>query len=192
MLSRSGRPVSSVCSRLIRNNASRRTLVAAPKPNSGPLMSRRSDRALPDVSPSRRFLRTLPLFALAVGASTLAIFNYQKLSSSTVSSTLYALRVNDEAREILGDEIFYASKIPWIWGSIDQLHGRIDIQFSVKGTKGRGWMRFRSERKTRMGYFETLEWSLKLDDGRIVDFLHPDQPDPFQNADLGEPQPRSP
>ena len=85
-------------------------------------------------------------------ASVLAIFNYQKQSSSVVSSTLYALRTNQQAREILGDEIYFAHQIPWIKGEINQLHGRIDVSFWVKGTKGRGLMRFKSERKTRMGY----------------------------------------
>lgn len=53
---------------------------------------------------------------------------------------------------MLGDEIYFAQSIPWIWGSIDQVHGKIDIQFAVKGTRGKGMMRFRSERPKRMGY----------------------------------------
>lgn len=32
------------------------------------------------------------------------------------------------------------------------MHGNIDIRFAVKGTKGEGMMRFRSIRRTRMGY----------------------------------------
>ena len=130
----------------------RRTLIAAPKEGDGPLMTRRSDRALPTIASSRKFLRTMPLFLLVVGGSTLAIFNYQKSSSSVVTSSLYALRVNPKAREVLGEEIYFGAKIPWIWGTIDQMHGRIDIRFGVKGTKGKGEMWFKSERKTRMGY----------------------------------------
>ena len=115
-------------------------------------MERRSDRALPSIQSSWRWLRTLPIFLMIMTASTLAIFNYQKQSSSVVSSTLYALRTNSDARRLLGDEIYFASKIPWISGEINQLHGRIDISFWVKGTQGKGLMRFKSERKTRMGY----------------------------------------
>jgi cytochrome c oxidase assembly factor 1 len=116
-------------------------------------MERRADRALPTVaSSSFRWLRTLPIFAVIMIASTLGIFNYQKQSSSVVSSTLYALRTNPEARQILGDEIYFAYQIPWISGEINQLHGRINISFWVKGTKGRGLMRFKSERKSRMGF----------------------------------------
>lgn len=131
----------------------RRTLIAAPRAGSGPLMERRADRALPSISGgANRWLRTLPIFAVIMVASTLGIFNYQKQSSSVVSSTLYALRTNDEARRILGDEIYFANKIPWISGEINQLHGRINISFWVKGTKTKGLMRFQSERKTRMGF----------------------------------------
>lgn len=84
--------------------------------------------------------------------SALAIFNYQKSNSSIVSSTMYSLRTSPQAREILGDEIYFASQLPWISGEMNQLHGVIDISFWVKGTRSKGKMRFRSERKTRMGY----------------------------------------
>lgn len=130
----------------------RRSLIAAPKPGDGPLMSRRSDRALPTIRSPFRWLRTIPLFLFIVGGSAAAIFNYQKSSSSVVESTLYALRTSADARRALGDEIYFASRIPWIRGEINQLHGRIDVSFWVKGTRGKGKMRFRSLRRSRMGY----------------------------------------
>lgn len=139
-----------------RHGVPRRTLIAAPTPGSGPLMSRRADRELPPIiSSARRWLRTLPIFLTILVVSTLGIFNYQKASSSVVSATLYALRTSKQAREVLGDEIYFASQMPWIWGEMNQLHGRINITFDVKGTKARGTMRFRSVRKTRMGYVST-------------------------------------
>ena len=49
----------------------RRTLIAAPKPDSGPLMERRSDRALPPLVSPHRWLRTLPIFAAVMAACTL-------------------------------------------------------------------------------------------------------------------------
>ena len=128
-----------------------RTLIAAPEPNSGPIMERRSDRDLPSLNSSRRWLRTLPLFILILTGSALGIFNYQKSSSSVVTSTLYALRTNPRARELLGDEVYFKHKIPWIWGELNQLHGRIDIRYSVKGTRASGVMRFKSVRRSRMG-----------------------------------------
>lgn len=130
----------------------RRTMIAAPKPGSGPLMSRRADRELPSITNSRRWLYSIPIFALIMGFSTAAIFNYQKSSSSVVSSALYSLRTNPQARELLGDEIYFASKFPWIKGEMNQLHGRINIRFWVKGTRQMALMRFKSERKYRMGY----------------------------------------
>lgn len=146
-------PLQGLLKRNVFTPASHRTLIAAPKANSGPLMERRSDRALPSVtSSSHRWLRSLPIFALVMGVSMFAIFNYQKQSSSIVSSTLYSLRTNARARELLGDEVYFASQIPWIHGEMNQLHGRIDIRFWVKGTRQMALMRFKSSRKQRMGY----------------------------------------
>lgn len=127
----------------------RRTVISAPGPNSGPLLSRSADRELPSIAPKRRWLRSIPIFVVVIGASLLGIFNYQKSSSSVVNSTLYALRTSSKAREILGDEIYFAHKMPWIYGEMNQLHGRIDINFWVKGTKSTGRMRFRSIKPSR-------------------------------------------
>ncbi|MCJ1414629.1 hypothetical protein MMC32_000956 [Xylographa parallela] len=176
----------------LRRPYARRTLIAPPSPESGPLMSRRPDRALPDIpSSAARWVKTLPIFLAILGASTLAIFNYQKASSSIVNSTLYALRTSPRAREALGDEIYFRDKFPWIWGEMNQLHGKIDIQFGVKGKTGSGLMRFRSVRKTRMGYvrlrtlaFETQEWSLETEDGRVIQLLEEERKDPFKNTAL--------
>ncbi|KAH1271046.1 hypothetical protein KXX16_002282 [Aspergillus fumigatus] len=159
-----------------------RCLIPAPKANSGPLMERRADRELPSINTEkRRWIKTLPIFVVVVGAAMLGIFNYQKSSSSVVSSTLYALRTSPRAREILGDEIYFAQKIPWISGEMNQLHGRIDISFWVKGTKGQGKMRFRSIRPDRMSFFRTEEWSLETEDGQVVQLLDHDS-DPFSQS----------
>lgn len=112
--------------------------------------------------------------------SSLAIFNYQKWSSPVVASTLYALRTNKKAREILGDEIYFKHQIPWISGEMNQLRGRIDISFSVKGTRGSGVMRFASVRPSARAMFETTEWSLETPDGVRIDLL--DGGDPFKGT----------
>ncbi|KAL8999441.1 MAG: hypothetical protein Q9169_001755 [Polycauliona sp. 2 TL-2023] len=163
----------------------RRTLIAAPSANDGPLMTRRSDRALPEIPSSRKlWLRTLPIFLTIVTLSTLAIFNYQKASSSIVNATLYALRTSEAGKRELGEQVYFRDKFPWIWGEMNQLHGRIDISFGVKGTKGKGVMRFKSMRKTRMGYFETQEWSLEMEDGRKLQLLDEVRDDPFKHTAL--------
>jgi cytochrome c oxidase assembly factor 1 len=87
-----------------------------------------------------------------MAASMFAFFNYQKQESSVVTSTLYALRTNPAVREELGDEIYFASKYPWIKGEINQVHGKIDVRFWVKGTKKQGEVRLRCRRRGRGGY----------------------------------------
>ncbi|KAF4993828.1 hypothetical protein FDECE_13302 [Fusarium decemcellulare] len=159
--------------------AQRRWMTRAPKPGDGPMMSRRADRELPDISEvSFRWRRTLPIFIAIVATCSVAIFNYQKMSSPVVSSTLYALRTNPEARAMLGDEVYFKHQIPWIHGEMNQLHGRIDIWFSVRGSKGVGTMRFASNRPTSKGFFQTTEWSLTMEDGTRLDLL--DSGDPFK------------
>ncbi|EAQ86678.1 hypothetical protein CHGG_07931 [Chaetomium globosum CBS 148.51] len=125
-----------------------------------------------------RWSRTLPLFAAALIIASISIFNYQKLSSPVVGATLYALRTSEKARAHLGDEIYFAQQIPWISGEMNQLHGRIDITFRVKGTRGGGVMRFTSFRPSPRGMFETTEWSLETDDGVVIDLL--EDGDPFK------------
>ncbi|KAL2888871.1 cytochrome oxidase assembly [Ceratocystis lukuohia] len=119
----------------------------APRAGDGPLMERRANRELP------------------------AIFNYQKMTSSVTNSTLYALRTSPRARAILGNEIYFKQRIPWISGEMNQLHGRINISFGVKGDKGEAVMTFTSYRYTDRGQFETMEWSLTTPDGKKVDLL---------------------
>jgi cytochrome c oxidase assembly factor 1 len=134
-----------------------------------------------------RWVRTVPIFIAVLISCTLAIFNYQKSSSSVVASTLYALRTSPKAREHLGDEVYFTHKMPWIWGEMNQLHGRIDIQFKVKGTRGSGTMRFRSKREGRRGMWGTEEWSLEMngekgENKEKIDLL--DENDPFQGIEM--------
>ncbi|UNI20363.1 cytochrome oxidase assembly protein 1 [Purpureocillium takamizusanense] len=200
-------PSPSSCSRLpppspawwSRGPAQRRWNTPAPRPGEGPLMSRRADRELPDIKQTRfRWSRSLPLFLAVVAVSGLAIFNYQKTSSPIVASTLYALRTSPRARALLGDDIYFKHPIPWIRGEMNQLQGRIDIHFAVRGSRGSGVMRFASNRPSSRALFETTQWSLKMDDaaaaadGDWVDLL--EDGDPFRtmlNDDV-PPPPSSP
>ncbi|KAL6855381.1 cytochrome oxidase assembly protein 1 [Amphichorda felina] len=162
-----------------RGNLQRRWITPAPRPGDGPLMSRRADRELPNVEQvSFRWRRTLPIFMAIVAACSVAIFNYQKMSSPVIASTLYALRTSPRARAILGDDIYFNHQIPWIHGQMNQLQGRIDIWFTVRGTRGVATMRFASNRPTPRGMFETTEWSLKTEDGEWIDLL--EGGDPFK------------
>lgn len=91
-------------------------------------------------------------FLVVLALSAAAIINYEKAQHSVVASCLYALRVDDRVRERLGDDIYFAHRIPWISGSIDPMHGKIDISFWVKGTRGKGMMQFRCTRRRRKDF----------------------------------------
>jgi cytochrome c oxidase assembly factor 1 len=161
-----------------------RPLIPPPGEHSGPLMSRRPDRELPKLTNTalRTWLKTLPLFVIGIVVSSLAMFNYQKSTSSTINSILYALRTNPQARALLGDEIYFASKVPWIRGELNPMHGRIDVRFWVKGNKAQGETRFKSERKKKDGYFKTQEWSITMADGQKLHLLDTEDKaaDPFR------------
>jgi len=156
-----------------------------PPPKDGEiLLERRPNRALPPVPPliSPQVIKTLPIFIIAMSISLFAFFNYQKQESSVVTSTLYALRTNQLVRDELGDEIYFASKNPWIKGEINQVHGRIDISFWVKGTKRAGEVKLRCRRRGRGGLYYTQEYSLTMEDGRKLELYDPqgNAIDPFQ------------
>lgn len=149
------------------------TVIPAPREGSGPLLSRSSNRALPNINTARnKWLYTLPLFLFTITGTALAFFNYQKASSSTVSSILYALRTSPTARELLGDEVYFASQVPWVRGQMNQLHGNIEIEFWVKGTRAQGQTRFVARRREKRGPFKTEEWSLKMADGKVIQLLN--------------------
>ncbi|KAF2471573.1 DUF1783-domain-containing protein [Lindgomyces ingoldianus] len=161
-----------------------------PPPKEGELLlERKPNRDLPPLPPfiPTQITRTFPIFVLVMGISIFAFFNYQKQESSVVTSTLYSLRTNPLVRQELGDEIYFASKYPWIKGEINQVHGKIDISFWVKGTKSQGQVRLRCRRRGRSGYFVTQEWSLTMDDGKVFQLYDPEgnAVDPFKDP-LGE------
>lgn len=86
--------------------------------------------------------------------------------------------MSPKAREVLGDNIYFDQQIPWISGGMNQVQGKIDIRFTVRGTKGTGTMRFVSHRPTPRGVFETTEWTLEMADGTKIDLL--EEGDPFK------------
>lgn len=67
---------------------------------------------------------------------------------------------------------------------MNQVKGRIDVSFSVKGSKASGVMRFASHRPSSKSLFKTTVWSLTLEDGTVVDLL--DGEDPFRGLLGGE------
>jgi len=148
--------------------------IPAPKPNSGPILKRSSQRDLPQLNSIEnpwRIWRHLPLVLVTIVAGAFGIINYEKINHSVVASCLYALRANPQARELLGDEIYFASSFPFIHGPIDPMHGVIDVKFGVKGSKSSGIMRFRCTRQHRRDFFKMDEWSLSMSNGTILNLL---------------------
>jgi len=92
--------------------------------------------------------------------------------------------MNPRARELLGDEIYFAQRIPWIWGKIDSLHGIVDIEFSVKGTKSTGLMKFKCTRPKGNTFFQTDHWNLQLENGTVIDLIGHETTDPMVRSDL--------
>lgn len=153
---------------------------------SADMLYRRPNRPLPtlkSLNPNRRWLRTFPVFVAILTVSALGIFNYQRVNSPVITATMYSLRTNPRVREALGDEVYFGSRWAWVHGEINLVQGRIDVWFSVKGTKKSGICRFRAKRMGgRSGSFQTLEWSLKPDDSEEAMQLLEDQGDPLTGA----------
>ena len=157
-------------------------------PPTGPL-TRLPNRPLPSLRTSlgsTPLYTTLPLFVLILIGSSLAIFNYQKSSSSVIASVLYALRTNAVARRELGGGVYFASRIPWIRGSVNQLHGRVDVRFWVKGDRGVvGEVRFLSTRDVGRGKeranFVTRVWELRVGE-RVWDLLEGEEGEVMERA----------
>lgn len=149
-------------------------------------LERIANRPLPSLSQlsnSRRWLTTIPIFIAILTGSALGIFNYQKVSSPIIAALLYSLRTNATVREELGDEVYFADQFAWVWGTINLVQGRVDVSFRVKGTKGKGMCNFKARRTgSRAEMFKTQEWSLAMDDGRVIHLLEDEARQPLEGA----------
>ena len=61
---------------------------------------------------------------------------------------------------------------------MNQVQGRINVWFTVRGNRSTGVMRFASHRPSSRSLFKTTEWSLTTEDGQHIDLL--DGEDPFR------------
>ncbi|KAI8089379.1 cytochrome oxidase complex assembly protein 1-domain-containing protein [Halteromyces radiatus] len=108
--------------------------------------------------------------------------NYQRLSSSVVSGTLFMVRYDPRVIELVGDKVDYADSWPWISGTVNHLKGKVNIAFDVTGSKGeRARVRFSSQRRGHA--WHTLEFTVtRQSDSETVDIGHhelTDQGAPF-------------
>ncbi|KAI9249179.1 cytochrome oxidase complex assembly protein 1-domain-containing protein [Phascolomyces articulosus] len=95
--------------------------------------------------------------------------NYQRLSSSVVTGTLFMVRYDPRVIDLLGDKIDYADKWPWIDGTVNHFKGNVCISFDIAGQNGeRGRVRFSSLR--RGDKWHTVEFvMIRESDGKMVD-----------------------
>lgn len=93
---------------------------------------------------------------------------------------MYYVRRSATARKLLGSGIKFRDSIPWIAGSLDFLHGDVDLAYKIIGSKGvPATLHFKSVRRHRGQPFEMAAWELTFEDGRVVDLLAEDDEKPL-------------
>ncbi|KAL1577418.1 hypothetical protein MEW_03568 [Candida albicans P60002] len=131
------------------------------------------DRELPDPFSKRKTNRRyLLIYGIGITLSCIAIFNYEKTQSPIITSSLYFLRRSQPSIELLGKDIDYSSSWPWIWGKLNTVQGIINIEFSVKGSKGNGVVKLNATRESKAHPFDVHQFVLEVErDGKkqVVD-----------------------
>lgn len=97
-----------------------------------------------------------------VGLST--ALNYQRLSSSVVTGTLFMVRYDPRVIELLGPQIDYADNWPWITGTVNHFKGKVAIAFDISSNNGKstlGGSFIRGYRLTYMIYYRRT-WTSTL------------------------------
>ncbi|KAI8361362.1 cytochrome oxidase assembly protein 1, partial [Mortierella sp. GBAus27b] len=81
---------------------------------------------------------------VAFWAGSLAVAaNHQRQGTSVVRGTLFNVKFDTKAQELLGDNIdFINPRWPWISGTVAHLKGRVDIEYNVRGDKAEGRVHF--------------------------------------------------
>lgn len=128
----------------------------------------RIDRELPDPTKDKYKQRLQFLgFSVAITAALTLIFNYEKTESPIVSNTIYHLRRSPLTADLLGENIEFDGLIPWVHGELNQVAGKVNIKFHIKGNKNSGTVRLVADRETPLDEFLIHEWSLTVDDRKI-------------------------
>ncbi|KZP29056.1 hypothetical protein FIBSPDRAFT_778894 [Athelia psychrophila] len=104
--------------------------------------------------------------------------NQEKLSSSIVRQIMRMVRDNERLKGMLGEAIrpaleWWFNRDPWIDGTINMLHGNIDLSFRFKGYKvylqcRSGTLYFISVRKAKGKLSTILRFRVRDDDGTVV------------------------
>lgn len=141
------------------------------------------DVELPDPFKDRKkHRRGFVLFCIAMAGSMFGIIKYEDANSPVVSSTLYTLRRSTAAQQVLGQNITFASVMPWISGTIGAGVGVVNFSYRVKGDKAQGTVHFDARRDPKLHRFVVRDWSVTPDGGETVSLMneeyHPMVPGP--------------
>lgn len=142
---------------------------------------------LPDVEKERKSVRrSFIVFCILMGVSVFGIVKYEEANSPVVSSTLYTLRRSPKGHDVFGDNIQFASLLPWISGSLSAGRGVVDFEYSVRGDKGSGRVHFCSVRDPYLNKYVVQDWSIVGPNGESVPLMdedfHPFVPGANQEA----------
>lgn len=129
----------------------------------------RIERELPDPTKDKVKNRVqLGLFTVAICVALASIFNYEKTQSPIISNSLYHLRRSQSIRDLMGDNIDFDGLVPWVYGDLNQVAGRVNISFYIKGTKDvQGMVKLVANRENKNQEFLIHEWSIKVGDKKI-------------------------
>lgn len=130
------------------------------------------DRELPDpMADRKKQWLGFAAFTVAVSSALAIIFNYEKTENPIISDTLYQLRKSPITNEWLGDNIEFDGIVPWVYGKLNPVAGKINITFYIKGSKNQsGMVRLVADRENRHDEFLIHEWSLTVND-KVFDLL---------------------
>ncbi|KAF9111315.1 hypothetical protein BGX27_005103 [Mortierella sp. AM989] len=123
---------------------------------------------LPNVKSRTPLYILLGVLGISFWAGSLAIAaNHQRQGTSIVRGTLFNVKFDTKAQELLGDNIDFTNKNwPWIYGTVAHLKGRVDIEYQVRGDKAEGRVHFVAVRPVKQ--WITTDFTLTMPDGTCV------------------------
>ncbi|KAF9425474.1 hypothetical protein BGZ94_007494 [Podila epigama] len=123
---------------------------------------------LPNVRSRVPLYILLGIVGVGFWAGSLAVAaNHQRQGTSIVRGTLFNVKFDKKAQELLGDNIDFTQKDwPWISGTVAHLKGRVDIEFQVRGDKAEGRVHFVAVRPLKQ--WITTDFTLTMPDGTCV------------------------
>ncbi|KAF9992871.1 hypothetical protein BGZ79_002536 [Entomortierella chlamydospora] len=123
---------------------------------------------LPDIKSRTPFFIFFGILGVAFWAGSLAVAaNHQRQGTSIVRGTLFNVKFDKKAQELLGENIDFTNKNwPWISGTVAHLKGRVDIEYQVRGDKAEGRVHFVAVRPVKQ--WITTDFTLTMPDGTCI------------------------